>query len=58
MRLEEEEGCCDSDIVELLHIEEEEEHQLANKAYANVCLLDKLLHNKNTRWLYKCRWPR
>lgn len=37
---------------------EEEEHRLANEAYANVCLPDKLLHNENTRWLRECGWPR
>ena len=58
MRLEEEEGCCDLDLAELLRMEEEEEHWLANKAHANVCLLDKLLHDENTRWLCECGWPR
>jgi hypothetical protein len=58
IQLEEEEGCCNLDLAELLCIEEEEEHQLANEAHANVCLPDKLLHDKNTRWLHECRWPR
>jgi hypothetical protein len=58
MQLEEEEGCCNLDLAELLYIEEEEEHWLANEAYVNVCLLDKLLYNKNTRWLCECGWLR
>lgn len=49
-----EEAYRDPDIAELLCIEDEEEHQLANKANANACLPDKLEHDENTRWLCEC----
>jgi hypothetical protein len=55
---EEEEACRDPDMAELLRMEDEEEHRLANEAYANACLPDKLEHDKNTRWLRECGWPR
>jgi hypothetical protein len=33
IQLKEEEGCCDSDMAELLRMEDEEEHRLANEAH-------------------------
>lgn len=45
-------------MAELLRMEDKEEHQLVNKAYANACLPDRLEHDENTRWLRECGWPR
>jgi hypothetical protein len=51
MQLEEEKSYCDPDIAERLCMEDEEDHQLANKVDANVYLPDKLEHNENTHTL-------
>jgi hypothetical protein len=48
IQLEEEEGCCDPDMAELLRMEDEEEHRLANEAHANAYLPDKLEHDEDT----------
>ncbi|KAF1357505.1 hypothetical protein EJ07DRAFT_128275, partial [Lizonia empirigonia] len=53
-----EEACLDPDMAELLRMEDEEEHRLANEAHANACFPDKLEHDENTRWLRECGWPR
>jgi hypothetical protein len=53
-----EEACRNPDMAELLRMEDEEEHRLANEANANACLPDKLEHEENTRWLHECEWPR
>ncbi|PVH90694.1 hypothetical protein DM02DRAFT_734466 [Periconia macrospinosa] len=57
MRLEEE-GCRDPDMAELLRMEDEEEHRLANEAHANASLPDRLEHDENTHWLHARRLHR
>jgi hypothetical protein len=48
-----EEACRDPDMAELLCMEDEEEHRLANEANANACLPDKLEHDeKSVRFLH------
>jgi hypothetical protein len=53
-----EEACRDPDMAELLRMEDEAEHRLANEASTNACLPDNLEHDENTRWLRECGWPR
>ena len=55
---EEEEDCCDPYMAELLRMEDEEEHRLANEAHINLSLPAELEHDEKTPWLRQCGWPR